>query len=220
MKKGEYKKTRMLDDGKTYANFAATIYRDKICVILHRRTNKKLQVYQYGDPELNSGWDWCGTVRNAGHDNIELKGSTGISMEYDPDDHWDATSWYGYDDTEKKNVEKLIIGRLKGGTFEAFSYSGEYGKDKHMPSNWEEYAHHDIGRSKTFSLKLIQADIEGYAADNTSGYKASSNPLIFSYCTYDGKGTGEHFLKKFYPAATASPPTSPSTPTCPTATRS
>ena len=50
MKKGEYKKTRMLDDGKTYANFAATIYRDKICVILHRRTNKKLQVYQYGDP--------------------------------------------------------------------------------------------------------------------------------------------------------------------------
>ena len=53
MKKGEYKKTRMLDDGKTYANFAATIYRDKICVILHRRTNKKLQVYQYGDPELN-----------------------------------------------------------------------------------------------------------------------------------------------------------------------
>lgn len=87
MKKGEYKKTRMLDDGKTYANFAATIYRDKICVILHRRTNKKLQVYQYGDPELNSGWDWCGTVRNAGHDNIELKGSTGISMEYDPDDH-------------------------------------------------------------------------------------------------------------------------------------
>ena len=35
MKKGEYKKTpRMLDDGKTYANFAATIYRDKICVIL------------------------------------------------------------------------------------------------------------------------------------------------------------------------------------------
>ena len=83
MKKGEYKKTRMLDDGKTYANFAATIYRDKICVILHRRTNKKLQVYQYGDPELNSGWDWCGTVRNAGHDNIELKGSTGISMEYD-----------------------------------------------------------------------------------------------------------------------------------------
>ena len=26
-------------------------------------------------------------------------------MEYDPDDHWDATSWYGYDDTEKKNVE-------------------------------------------------------------------------------------------------------------------
>lgn len=36
MKKGEYKKTRMLDDGKTYANFAATIYRDKICVILHR----------------------------------------------------------------------------------------------------------------------------------------------------------------------------------------
>ena len=60
MKKGEYKKTRMLDDGKTYANFAATIYRDKICVILHRRTNKKLQVYQYGDPELNSGWDWSG----------------------------------------------------------------------------------------------------------------------------------------------------------------
>ena len=201
MKKGEYKKTRMLDDGKTYANFAATIYRDKICVILHRRTNKKLQVYQYGDPELNSGWDWCGTVRNAGHDNIELKGSTGISMEYDPDDHWDATSWYGYDDTEKKNVEKLIIGRLKSGTFEAFSYSGEYGKDNIWPSNWEEYAHHDIGRSKTFSLKLIQADIEGYAADNTSGYKASSNPLIFSYCTYDGKGTGEHFLKKFYPGS-------------------
>ena len=63
---------------------------------------RKLQVYQYGDPELNSGWDWCGTVRNAGHDNIELKGSTGISMEYDPDDHWDATSWYGYDDTEKR----------------------------------------------------------------------------------------------------------------------
>ena len=201
MKKGEYKKTRMLDDGKTYANFAATIYRDKICVILHRRTNKKLQVYQYGDPELNSGWDWCGTVRNAGHDNIELKGSTGISMEYDPDDHWDATSWYGYDDTEKKNVEKLIIGRLKSGTFEAFSYSGEYGKDNTWPSNWEEYAHHDIGRSKTFSLKLIQADIESYAADNTSGYKASSNPLIFSYCTYDGKGTGEHFLKKFYPGS-------------------
>lgn len=132
MKKGEYKKTRMLDDGKTYANFAATIYRDKICVILHRRTNKKLQVYQYGDPELNSG---------------------------------------------------------------------EYGKDNIWPSNWEEYAHHDIGRSKTFSLKLIQADIEGYAADNTSGYKASSNPLIFSYCTYDGKGTGEHFLKKFYPGS-------------------
>lgn len=23
-------------------------------------------------------------------------------MEYDPDDHWDATSWYGYDDTEKR----------------------------------------------------------------------------------------------------------------------
>ena len=201
MKKGEYKKTRMLDDGKTYANFAATIYRDKICVILHRRTNKKLQVYQYGDPELNSGWDWCGTVRNAGHDNIELKGSTGISMEYDPDDHWDATSWYGYDDTEKKNVEKLIVGRLKSGTFEAFSYSGEYGKDNTWPSKWEEYAHHDIGRSKTFSLKLIQADIEGYAADNTNGYKASSNPLIFSYCSYDGKGTGEHFLKKFYPGS-------------------
>ena len=100
---------------------------------------------------------------------------------------------------EKKNVEKLIIGRLKSGTFEAFSYSGEYGKDNIWPSNWEEYAHHHIGRSKTFSLKLIQADIEGYAADNTSGYKASSNPLIFSYCTYDGKGTGEHFLKKFYP---------------------
>ena len=201
MKKGEYKKTRMLDDGKTYANFAATIYRDKICVILHRRTNKKLQVYQYGDPELNSGWDWCGTVRNAGHDNIELKGSTGISMEYDPDDHWDATSWYGYDDTEKKNVEKLIVGRLKSGAFEAFSYSGEYGKDNTWPSKWEEYAHHDIGRSKTFSLKLIQADIEGYAADNTNGYKASSNPLIFSYCSYDGKGTGEHFLKKFYPGS-------------------
>lgn len=122
-------------------------------------------------------------------------------MEYDPDDHWDATSWYGYDDTEKKNVEKLIIGRLKSGTFEAFSYSGEYGKDNIWPSNWEEYAHHDIGRSKTFSLKLIQASIEGYAADNTSGYKASSNPLIFSYCTYDGKGTGEHFLKKFYPGS-------------------
>lgn len=69
------------------------------------------------------------------------------------------------------------------------------------PSKWEEYAHHDIGRSKTFSLKLIQADIEGYAADNTNGYKASSNPLIFSYCSYDGKGTGEHFLKKFYPGS-------------------
>ena len=122
-------------------------------------------------------------------------------MEYDPDDHWDATSWYGYDDTEKKNVEKLIVGRLKSGTFEAFSYSGEYGKDNTWPSKWEEYAHHDIGRSKTFSLKLIQADIEGYAADNTNGYKASSNPLIFSYCSYDGKGTGEHFLKKFYPGS-------------------
>ena len=77
-------------------------------------------------------------------------------MEYDPDDHWDATSWYGYDDTEKKNVEKLIIGRLKSGTFEAFSYSGEYGKDNIWPSNWEEYAHHDIGRSIDVQLRTSE----------------------------------------------------------------
>lgn len=97
--------------GKLTPTSAATIYRDKICVILHRRTNKKLQVYQYGDPELNSGWDWCGTVRNAGHDNIELKGSTGISrntIRRPLGRHL----VYGYDDTEKKNVEKLIVGRL------------------------------------------------------------------------------------------------------------
>ena len=67
MKKGEYKKTRMLDDGKTYANFAATIYRDKICVILHRpHQQENCKSTNNGDPELNSGWDWCGTVRNAG----------------------------------------------------------------------------------------------------------------------------------------------------------
>lgn len=120
--KGEYKKTRMLDDGKTYANFGATIYCDQICVVLHRRTTDKLQVYRYDDPELNSDWTWCGSVQNGTNDNIKLAGSTSTTSEYTPDDHWDVETWYGKDKTTGKIGEKLIIGRVHNGNFEVFSY--------------------------------------------------------------------------------------------------
>lgn len=193
------KKTRMLDDGKTYANFGATIYRDKICVILHRRTSNQLQVYHYDDPELNDGWTWCGTVRNGDQDNIKLDGSQSLLFDYTPDDHWDVESWYGFDKDTGKPAEKLIVGRIHNGNFEAFSYQGEYGSGGNWPQKWNEWVSCPIGRSKTFSLKLAQGAIEGYTDTNEKGYTTESNPMIFSYCTYDGKGTGEHFLKEFYP---------------------
>lgn len=60
---------------------------------------------------------------------------------------------------------------------------------------------HSIGRKKTFGLKLVQAGIEGYTDNNPLSYSAASNPMLFSYCTYDGKGTGEHFLKEYYPGS-------------------
>lgn len=201
VEKGEYKKTRMLDDGKTYANFGATIYRDRICVVLHRRTTDKLQVYSYDDPELNSGWTWCGSVQNGTNDNIKLAGSTSITSEYTPDDHWDVETWYGKDNTTDKIGEKLIIGRVHNGNFEVFSYGGDFGTDNNWPATWDSYVSHSIGRSKTFSLKLVQAGIEGYTDNNPLSYSAASNPLLFSYCTYDGKGTGEHFLKEYYPGS-------------------
>lgn len=199
IKQGKYKKTRMLDDGKTYANFGATIYRDQICVVLHRRTTDKLQVYRYDDPDLNSGWNWCGSVQNGANDNIKLAGSTSISSEYTPDDHWDVETWYGKDYSTGKMVEKLIIGRVHDGNFEVFSYGGDFGADNHWPTAWDEYVSASIGRKKTFGLKLIQAGIEGYTSTNINS--AASNPLLFSYCTYDGKDTGEHFLKEYFPGS-------------------
>lgn len=199
--KGTYKKTRMLDDGKTYANFGATIYRDQICVVLHRRTTDKLQVYNYNDPELNSDWTWCGSVQNGTNDNIKFAGSTSTTSEYTPDDHWDVETWYGKDNTTGKIGEKLIIGRMHNGNFEVFSYGGEFGTGNNWPSTWDEYVSHSIGRKKTFGLKLVQAGIEGYTDNNPLSYSAASNPMLFSYCTYDGKGTGEHFLKEYYPGS-------------------
>lgn len=199
--KGEYKKTRMLDNGKTYANFGATIYRNQICVVLHRHTTDKLQVYSYDDPELNSDWTWCGSVQNGTNDNIKLAGSTSITSEYTPDDHWDVETWYGKDENTGRIGEKLIIGRMHNGNFEVFSYGGEFGTGNNWPTTWDEYVSKSIGRSKTFSLKLVQAGIEGYTGNNANGYSSKSNPMLFSYCTYDGKGTGEHFLQEYYPGS-------------------
>ena len=186
-------------DPLNFRSFRLAVFKGRLCLLGYSHggscpeyTPDFIRVYATDSeiPASAKDWEYLGHVRNGANDNIKFDGSnrsTGL------DDTWDLAVWYGL--INEKPDSMLVVGRVHNGEVSAFTYEGEprlneCGTD--CDGRWREYSYITQGRREAFSLKIVQAKLY---ADNDPNL----NPLLFFYCTTDGKGIGELFCQEYYP---------------------
>lgn len=192
--------TKSSTDPLYLMSFRLAVFKERLCLVEYARTSSGQSPYdpdflnvRATDSEIPASakdWEYLGHVRNGANDNIKFKGENRSTRL---DDTWDLAVWYGL--INEKPDSMLVVGRVHNGEVSAFTYEGEprlneCGTD--CDGRWREYSYITQGRREAFSLKIVQAKLY---ADNDPNL----NPLLFFYCTADGKDTGELFCQEYYP---------------------